>query len=252
MNRAEYDALQAINWSRLKLIGKSPAHFKFGHSEDSGSFKLGTAAHMAILEPAKFAEEYVVFEGKVRRGKAWDEFEHDMTRAGKSILNQKEYDNTIALRDAILKNPKAAAYLQGGEAEASMVWKLGEFTCKGRADYIGPNALVDIKSTQCASPKDFAWSAVKYGYAGQAAWYSDGHALSRGKRLPFVIIAVESSAPYITQVYKIPDSVIEQGREQYLTLLGKLDYCTKNNFWGGYSEQEEIDLELPVEVLNVG
>lgn len=243
MTREEYDALPASNWSRLKLIEKSPAHYKYGYGEDSSGFALGTAAHMAILEPAKFEATYVVFQGR-RAGKAWEAFEYEALAAGKSILNQKEYDQTIKIRDAVRGNARASRYLQGGAPEVALTWKLGEFACKGRADYIG-EAIVDLKSTKDASPRSFAYACQRYGYFGQAAWYSDGACLSTGKRRPFVFIAVESTAPYVVQVYTVPEHVLERGREQYLTLLGRLDYCTKNNFWGGYSEAEEMDLELP-------
>ncbi len=247
--RAEYDAIQAENWSKLKLLEKSPAHYKQGWGEESDSLKLGTAVHMAILEPEKFAATHVVTDiRRDARTKKWQEYEYEQLALGKTILIQSEHARIIAIRESVLSNSKAAQYLSGGQPEVALQWTLGSgeisFKCKGRADYIG-DAIVDLKSTQCSSPRAFARSAYKYGYFGQAAWYSDGLFLSTGKRKPFVIVAVESAAPHLVTVFRVPDALIAFGREQYLSLLGKLDYCQRNNWWGGYTEQDEVDLTLP-------
>lgn len=247
-SREHYDALTNLNWSRLKLIEKSPAHFRYGFGDDSSGFALGTAAHMAVLEPARFEAEYVVYPGR-RAGKAWEAFEEEHLNAGKSILNQKEFDSTIAIRNAVHAHAPAMKHLAGAATEQTLTWTLhaGEtvFECKGRADAIGPLSIVDLKSTKDCSPRAFANACQRYGYFGQAAWYSDGLFLARGERKPFVIIAVESTAPHVVTVFRLPDAVITAGREQYMSLLGKLDYCQRAGFWGGYSESDEVDIELP-------
>lgn len=246
--REHYDALTNLNWSRLKLLEKSPAHFKYGFGDDSSGFALGTAAHTAVLEPERFEAEYVVYPGR-RAGKVWDAFEEEQLAIGKSILNQKEYDSTLQIRNAVHSNPRAMEYLTDGASEQTLTWTLtaGEtvFECKGRADYVGPRAIVDLKSTKDCSPRAFSRACQNYGYFGQAAWYSDGLYLSRGQRLPFKIIAVESTAPFLVTVFNVTPAVIAHGRDQYMTLLGKLDYCERTGFWGGYSEAEELDIEIP-------
>ena len=245
-DRASYDALDALNWSRLRLLEKSPAHYVMGYGDDSSGFALGTATHMAILEPERFAAEYVVTDiRRDKRTKKWNDFEAEQLALGKTILIRSEYNDTIAMRDAVFAHPKAMSYLSGGASEQTLTWELGDYKCKGRADYIGPKAIVDLKSTKDCSPREFAKSCARYGYFGQAAWYSDGLRLSRGLSLPYVIVAVDSSPPHIVTVYRIPEHVIAAGREQYLTLLGRLDYCRRANFWGGYVEADEVDIEMP-------
>lgn len=241
---SDYNAIQSLNWSRLRLLGKSPAHFKQGFGDDSSGFALGTAAHMATLEPERFAAECVVYPGR-RQGKAWEAFELEQLDAGKSIITQKEYDTAIAIRDAVRNHAPAMAHLRDGLAEQTIQWDFaGGFKCKGRADYIGAS-IVDLKSTKDASPRAFAAACARYGYFGQAAWYSDGLYRATGVRKPFVIVAVESSPPHIVQVYRIAGAALEHGRNQYIELLARLDYCQRENFWGGYSQEAELDLEVP-------
>jgi hypothetical protein len=242
--RDAYDQIEAENYSRLKLLEKSPAHYKAGYGEATDALKLGIACHMAILEPAKFEAEYVVYPGKVRRGKEWEAFEQNAIRHGKTVVSRSEKAKTIGIRDAVHANKRAMEYLSGGKPEVTLQWEIAHFKCKGRADYVGA-AVVDVKSTQCSSPAAFAQSFLKYGYDMQAAWYSDGLRLSTGEDLPFKIIAVESSPPHMVTVFDIPKAIIAQGRERYLTLLGKLDWCRKTGVWGGYTETEEVELELP-------
>lgn len=248
-DRAAYDALQAINWSRLKLLEKSPAHYKAGYSGDSQSLRLGTAAHAAVLEPEKFAKDFVVYPGKVRRGKEWEAFEQQALDQGKQVLSRTEFAEAEAIAKSVRSNARASLLLLGGHAEVGLTWSITagdlKFECKGMLDYVGTEALVDLKSTRDGSPEGFASSCARYGYYGQAAWYADGYFRKTGKRLPFYFVAVESDAPYLVTVYRVPDHILAHGRDQYLTLLAKLDYFTKKNFWGGYSEADEIDLGLP-------
>ncbi len=246
MTREEYDAIDALNWSRLKLIDQSPALFQQGSGGDFASADLGTATHMAILEPEKFATDCVVAPMKRdKRSKAWLEYEFEHLNLGHFIVTNSEREEAARMAESVRKNKRAMEYLSGGQSEVPLTWNIGPVKCKGRADYISPIAIPDVKTTKNASPKAFAASMVRLSYHGQAAWYRDGYRLSTGKSLPFVFIAIENSAPYVVQVYTVPDAILARGRELYLNLLAKLDYCQKTGWWGGYSESEEMDLVWP-------
>lgn len=245
-DRTTYDAIEALNWSRLKLIERSPAHFKLGYGDDSAAFGLGTAVHMAILEPERFAKEYEVTSIR-RDGRTakWQEAETDAVRRGVTLMIKSEWDKTIAMRDSVRGNKRADALLSGGQPEVALTWNLGPFACKGRLDYRKPGAVIDLKSTQSASPKAFGYSVRKYGYLGQAAWYRDGEFLNSGEEKEFFFVAVESAPPYLVTVFRATDAQLAEGRNTYQDLLVKLDHCQRTGFWGGYSELDQVDLELP-------
>jgi hypothetical protein len=194
-DRSSYDAISRLNWSRLFLISRTPAHYARGKGDvNEATGRLGTAAHAATLEPSVFAREFIVFPGH-RRGHFWDAFEIEAMKSGLQVLSQSEHDEASEIAGAVHRHPRASVLLSGGKAEQTLQWsfrsKSFSFDCKGRADYIRDDALVDLKSTGDASPEGFGWSVMSYGYLGQAAWYSDGLYLATGRRRPFYFVAVE-------------------------------------------------------------
>jgi hypothetical protein len=91
LSREEYAALPRTNWSSLKHVGVSPAHY--AHEVDvpsppTASMAAGNAFHTALLEPHLFETRYVVWQGERRQGKAWEAFvEANPTR---TILTRAE------------------------------------------------------------------------------------------------------------------------------------------------------------------
>jgi hypothetical protein len=114
---AEYQATLAVNYSTLKAMGRSPAHYRAalhrGHAE-SPAMRKGTAVHCAILEPYRFSVEYVTYPGKVRRGREWEAFE--ASNSSKEILTHVELAEIQEIANAVRLHLVAAQYLESGEA----------------------------------------------------------------------------------------------------------------------------------------
>lgn len=258
--QAEYARLPGINWSKLKVIGRSPAHFVWASSEmsdeDTDAKRLGRARHVAVFESEKFASKYAIWSGGIRRGKAWKAFEAAHLSKGQEILTDREAEEVFAFANAANANPMAQRYLAGsGQSEVVITWQhtlpaLGDrdevvIPCKARLDYVSPSgAILDLKSTRDASPDGFGKEVWRYEHHVQAAWYSDGYYAATGKRLPFVLLAVENVEPYVAQVYRVPERIIELGRERYTHLLNTYAQCQADGEWPAYSD-DELDLELP-------
>lgn len=255
MLREAYDAIDAVNWSTLKHLGKSPAHYLHAltnRGADTDARKRGRVTHLAVFEPERFVTDCIVYPD-VRNGKKWDAFKAQ--HAGKEILTPRMFEAATTIADAARNHPIAAKYLAGGQSEHTVQWKycspaiahleVFELACKGRIDFVANvGAIVDLKSTKDGSPTGFAREVLRYEYHAQAAFYVDGHEAETGVRLPFVFVAVEAVAPFVVQVYRVPDEVIEQGRERYTQLLAHLNVCRKDASWPGYGESE-MELELP-------
>ena len=249
----QYLAIDAVNWSALKNLRRSPLHFQYGLThpiEDTSTLALGRACHTAVLEPDRFPLEYVVFEGARRAGKAWDAFaEANSTR---TILKTDEYENVLAIRDAVHRHPTAMKYLVGGVAEHTVTWTETingvEVKCKARPDYRAA-AIADLKTTKDAGPGAFGRTAARFGYHCQLSWYRRGVRAVTGRESDVYLIAAENEGPHDVVVHRVTDDALWAADEDINELLVLLASCKRANHWPGVAE-EETDLQLPTWALS--
>jgi hypothetical protein len=251
LSREAYDALPHTNWSRLRKLARSPAHFLHSLTapaeEDTDAMALGRAIHLAIFEPEVYRRTCVTWDGGVRRGKAWDAFL--AAHVGREVLTEAQADTCRAVAAAVRGDAVAARYVTGGRAELAVTWQHVEEDfredCKGRVDFVADcGAVVDVKTTRDASPEAFGKACWAYQYHAQAAFYVDGYHAATGQHLPFVAVAVETTAPHVVQVYRMPDAVLDAGREVYRRYLRRLVECRRTSRWPGYGAGE-LELVLP-------
>lgn len=252
--RAEYDALpDRVNFSVLKHMGKSPAHYLhalLNKDEDTDAKLRGRAVHMNVFEPERFRSTFVLWEDR-RAGKDWEKFERKHREEGREVLTTGMHEAAVAIAGAVRSHPMLSKYLTGGRGEQTLLWThdfpaIGALEgysvrCKGRLDFIshaGP--IVDLKTTDDASPEAFWWSARRYKYFAQGAWYRDGLRLALGESAPrpYVIAAVEAKPPYVCQVYRVSETDLEEGREQYRAWLDRLNVCRRDSSYPGYADGE--------------
>jgi exodeoxyribonuclease VIII len=109
---------------------------------------------------------------------------------------------------------------------------------------IGPlNLIIDLKTTDDASPKAFGRSAMKYRYDVQAAFYIDLYeAHYNCKCEGFIFIAVEKTPPFGVGVYVIEDEDIERGRVKYKPDLERWREAKANNKWTGYTGINKLEM----------
>jgi exodeoxyribonuclease VIII len=246
---AKYAQIDAVNWSTLKEMQKSPKHYQHrlkNPRKDTAAMMIGRATHTAVFEPDRFALEYAVFKGERRAGKVWEAFKE--SHATETILKIDDYKRCIAIRDAVRSHPGAASYLTSGVAEQTITWtdQPTGIKCKGRYDWYARDrkTLVDLKTTRDVSAFRFAASAARLSYHAQLAFYVDGLSFHVGDALRVVIIAVESEDPFDVAVYHLDEDVLYAGREEYRDLLEKVRGCRQLGAWPGRFTEEQ-SLELP-------
>jgi hypothetical protein len=252
LDRQSYDAIDALNASTLVHALKSWAHFR--HAElhgrpDTKSMAKGRAAHVLTLEPHTFDAAYVVYDGQ-RKGRAWETFKE--ANAGREILTTSEYAACAAIAEAARAHSEMASMLETatGKPEVSLVWERGGFLCKGRLDWLQMDSrvILDLKVTKDASPRGFARECATYATAMKAAWYLDAMETHDPSgefcEWDFWLLAVEPTAPHVTQLYRVPESALEAGRKQYTRLLEELQMRRMFDTWPGYADGM-LDLELP-------
>jgi exodeoxyribonuclease VIII len=151
---------------------------------------------------------------------------------------------------AVLGHPAAALLLgMAGEAETTHMWTepTTGLQCKCRPDWISEDGgiVVDLKTTEDASPREFRRSIAKWRYHVQAGWYMAGIEAAYGKRPSgFIFIAVEKKPPFAVGVYAADEQMIERGYETAMRDLQTLAECKASGRWPAYSDRIE-PISLP-------
>jgi exodeoxyribonuclease VIII len=250
-----YDTIDAVNISTLKTLWSgSPRHYQHRLRNPLAStpaLLLGIATHMAVLEPLRFAEGYIVrplhIDGRTKAGKAWL-----AENEGQPILTVEQHALCTAMASAVEAHPVAASYLSGGKVEHAITWTDEEtgIACKGRLDLLRDDGvLVGLKTAQSVTPRRFCTQAARLGYHLQWAFYHDG-LVANGITPPEVVeVVVESALPHDVVPYLVPPEVIDEGRIAYRDALQTLKECRVRNMWPGQVSGVQV-FQLPAWALS--
>jgi hypothetical protein len=236
-----YAQIDAVNFSSLKHLDESPASYLWHLAnpvEATPVMEFGTAFHMAILEPEKFAETYVRAQDGMKfsttDGKAWKAAAESR---GLSILSQSDWRRIESMGDAFVSHPEIAPFLEApGKPEHILTWTDAEtgIGCKGRLDrLLDDGRIFGVKTTQKFGARQFQSHAWELCYHAQWAFYYDG-AVANGLDVPEVAEGVsQTQGPFDAALYIVPAHILERGRETYRGWLRTLAECKASGRWGG-------------------
>jgi hypothetical protein len=260
MEIGDYHAMtNVVSKSHLDQIARSPLHYWAAYldpnrqpREATPAMAIGSAVHTHVLELSTWDERYVMApEGIDRRTKAgkelWAAFEADA--ASRTVLSRSDAELVMQMGRAVWSHP-AAAFLLGrpGQAEQTYLWtdEATGLECKCRPDWMTTDGqlIVDLKTTEDASPAGFRKSIGNFRYHVQAAWYLDGIERATGRRPDqFIFVCVEKKPPHVVAVYAASAEMIAAGAITAEADLARLAMCREASEWPGYSNQiETIDL----------
>jgi hypothetical protein len=241
--------------ARELLKPGGPARYR--HAIDNGTlgirreFDLGHAVHTLVLGSGP---EPVEVAGAGKNPEAWaTNADKDavaaLRLAGKVPLRPSDFASAYAMADAVVAHPLARRLLSYGTAEQSLIWRdpATDVPCRAKVDWLRPDGMVDLKTTESAAPDALSKAAHNYGYAIQAAFYLRGfreRSLS-GVEPYFVHIAVEKAAPYLVHVNQLTERAIAWGDRQVSQALEVYRDCTASGLWPGYPTDEITDIDLP-------
>jgi hypothetical protein len=241
------------------LLNASPA--KFAYEREHGrpgkaAFDTGHAAHSQVLgdgmEIAVIPDEILGSNGATST-KAAKEFIADARARGAVPIKSDEAAKVQAMADAIREHPIAGKLLDPsrGQVEQSAFWRDEDagIWCRARFDYLserdGRLLIVDYKSCASARPRDFAKAVWNFGYASQGPWYIDGATtLNLGDNPEFLLVAQETEAPYLVNVFELAELALVIGAERNARARALFAECTESGVWPGY-EAEVQELDLP-------
>lgn len=244
-----YHSLSGISKSGLDLINRSPAHYAHRVARaPSRNMEMGTAIHTALLEPERFATDYMLLrDTKDRRTSAYKEAVK--VYGSERTLTGPEADKVAGMQEAVYANPHARKLLEsdGWRELSGMATDIETgATCRHRFDLLTVAGIaVDVKKTQDARPEAFQRSVYNYRYHVQAAFYADQYHWITGKPLKaFAFLAVEEEMPHGCKVYILDDDAMALGRSAYQADLARYARCVTDNDWPAYDSRPET-LGLP-------
>ena len=157
----------ALSSSSLKQLLSSPKTYKFSleyGSPSSQALRDGWLFHTAILEPNVF-EAQTFIDVQSKNTKAFREAKAENPR----VFTAKEKSDAERLADAFLRNEHAKELIRDSEFEVPVIGEVMDMPFRGKADVLGANRIVDLKTT--TDIKGFSYSANKYGYDVQCYLY---------------------------------------------------------------------------------
>jgi len=262
-NEAYHSTKNTFSSSQLKLMLEDPELFHatyIAKTEERVSipaFDIGTYFHTMVLEPHKIEEDCAVYPG-IRRGKEWEKFKEE--NEGKAIITKSEHEQAMRIVEAAKNSPVAMNYINNGKPEVSafieVVVDSGDIYCgdkvlgkegwektkhkakgvnlilKGRADCLGSNYILDLKSTtgNAKSEKSIKDKVNDYYYDLSAAFYLDLFSAVLDKKMETFIWTFASKDIGNCKNWVASRDVIKVGRAKWKKAIVSLAYHTSQNW----------------------
>jgi hypothetical protein len=261
-----YHARSEISRGQLWDFFESPRLYEGRHilgtippKESTPAMKKGTLAHAALLEPASFAERYVVMpryeldadnvtaEGEKSTSTATSYYKakkaaFKKVNAGKNLVNQDEYDMIRGMASSMAR--ECGAWLKSdGIVERTVVWDhpTTGIRCRCRLDWArftnrSTVIIFDLKGTADPRPRAFR-NRIEDGLWLQAAHYSEGAAIAFGMPVEnFVFVASEFDEPHRTFTYTIDSQSMRSARDAREDLMNDLACRLGSGDWSDPQE----------------
>lgn len=244
----------SLSHSGIKtLVFDCPAIYDYQRQHPKPSTKamdLGTVVHGIVLDtgPAVVVLDYPNYQRKEAQQQR-----DAAAAAGKIPMLSHQYAEALAIADAVLRRPNAAALFADGDAEVSGFWHDDEYGIWGRLriDWLtwidGMPTIVDFKTAASVAPDDRAKSAGEFGYYLQDPYYRRGLAAILNcdpEDVDFIFAAVSTTPPYLVQEHRLLPVDTQRGAELCRIGMETFRDCTAAGVWPTWSD-EITDLPLP-------
>lgn len=266
MPRHEYEAIDAVNGSRLALMAESPRHYQLNTVKESDAMRLGTAIHMAYLEPGRFKDSYVCEpdtvhcaprddKNKVIKGAepCWQPAQKQLkdhrewlaqwaaaqARAGKIVLTVDEMEAITGMLNRITEEmrfpPKDPGIitlqeiLASKDAELVGVSEYRGHRIKGRIDLLCQTRLgkTIVDIKKAASAREDLFKSKIFNLHYDAkAWLY----MKIFEADAFIWFAIEEKAPHAMGLYSA-EHFLGIGEKKINKWLDTLTECQRTNEW---------------------
>lgn len=254
MDEDEYHAHPALSASGMKVLLRSPKHFRMSRAVNKPrpEFDIGHAIHARVLGvglPLVEIPASKLASNGALSTKAAKEFVETARAEGKVPLKPITYAEIIRASDAVLANAKAKQLLERpGFTEVSLFADdpVTGVHLRGRLDRLAGDPI-DVKSTADVRTRKITNAIVDFGYDVQAAVYRMLVELVTGEKPgPMHLIFVEKEPPYEVRVVRLGDPVWQEAGEMKMrAAIDLFAWCTEQDAWPGDDEDGGPIQDLP-------
>ena len=239
-----YHAHDSASSSGLRLLLRSPDHFKNGEEKDqTRAMVLGSALHMACLEPDIFYDTYTLLRSSENR--MTSEYKEAKKEFGEEyVLVKPEIEKIEGMAKSLRVSKKLNYWLYDNdyshkELSGFAIDPETGLMCRHRFDaIIIGDVAIDLKTTTDARKPAFEKKILDFGYHIQAAFYADQYNWITGEKIEkFIFAAIETSAPYALKVYELEQDSMEAGRKKYRQALNEYAQCKASDTWPSYDQE---------------
>lgn len=261
LSHAEYHLeMEHDSNTSLRLFEESPARYyhtritkRIPPKVETDAMRLGTATHIAILEPERIGELLAVIPDDVlsksgsRVGKAWDEWTAE--NAHLCQVKASEFTALQWVSESVLGNRTVRQHLERcALKEYSIFWASDDgWQTKCKLDGGNPLdlELLDVKRT--SRPESEFWRNIQgMRYHCQGALYSDGFRAHFGSEPQYYFLIIDNEPPYECRIRRLPPEALAIGRAENRDTLERLYACKRGEAaWITEGFDEVRDVYLP-------
>lgn len=240
----QYHRLPALSSSGCKtLITECAAIYR--HEQDNPEedepgtdMLIGSAAHIANLEPHLWAAKVVIIDAADWRKKDVQEAKAAALTEGKVPLLTKHVDTVLAMQERF--KAEVGEQLAAGRTEVSYLWR--EYRrgvlMKGRPDWraADDSLLVDYKTTSNVHPDAVRARVFDNWHHVQAALYIEGHEVLCGRTPDWLWIAQATKPPYLVTIARPTNATLHIAMERADEAIRTYAECHKQGRWPSYAD----------------
>jgi hypothetical protein len=180
---------------------------------------------------------------------------------GKTVLDEQDHADAVACVQALNNHPEFAAIMaQPRRVEVPFEFDLFGHKFKAKPDCVidSMKLILDIKTTDDASPHRWQWSAVDYGYHRQQIIYREALRQATGKKYRFVFAVVEKPKPSTRGIpptvalYELDEDAVLMGYDDTQKLVQDYETRRETENWQQLYSNGIVPLRLPKRMVYEG
>lgn len=256
------------------ILKKSPRHFLYETENEvkKPAFRFGSAAHINLLEPHRFGDEYYILPEGLSLGFAAskdlkesldndkDRLEDtkqkakDALKSGKILLSFADGQKVDGMADGMLPHKNILQKFMAAPKEQSGFYfhKAFKIWCRVRFDWLPINdgsILADYKTlapqSGAMNDQEIAKAMHNFGWFQSAAWYIDAViALGLHPNPRYLFVIQEKNPPYDVVIRELSETALTYGRILNAKAMDIFSKCLDSNHWPGYGVEPRL-VELP-------